>query len=1308
MSAGPVGGNGSFNAEVAGGYAFDTIPSGVSEDGARTYFVTQETLVSEDTDSSSDIYQRENGVTTIVSDDASMSGDPNVAPSYAGISADGSSAFFVTSEALNTDTGPSDTDGSQDVYVRDDGVLKLLSAGEINGNGPFGASFVSFYVGTRWGSGATHDGDYAVFETSEQLTVDDNDSSRDVYGRNLTTGVTARLSRGTGSDNGAFDASFGGMSQDGAHVFFTSTEQILAEDTDSHVDVYDRRPGAATTERVSRGTAGGSGNGAFDASIRGSSTDGTRVFFHTNEQLDVEDLESSQDVYERNLNANTTSMLSGGSAVENEFQTVEVVAEGGTFTLTFDGQTTGDIAYDATGAAFQAELEALSNIAPGDISVVGNGSIYEVYFQGTLGGRDVPLMTADGTNLTGDIHEVWVGGQTEGCCIANGAIPATFARASEDGTRVFFTTGERLAGTDADNQPDIYKRDGSSTIHISQGAVNGNGPFAADFTDGIQFDVSADGSHVFFETNEGLVSGDGDGQQDIYERFGSTTTLVSGNGPTPAYFAGASADGTKAGFLTMDSLLAGDTDGGRFDGYMRVGGVLLLASIGPLNDGVPDNGPYDVNPYSGGASRDGGRVYFQAAERFTADDVDGAEDVYYLATSDAMLQTAPPGGTVSTGGSPTSTDPLETDVTPPGGGLVRITESAPSQAPPVGYSLLGYQAAITANPSTPPTAANPIVLRFRLDSSLLPAGYDESAPGCGHSPSQCVQVFRNGVQAGTCLTPGNASPSPCVDARTQPGGPGGDIEIKVLTLSASNWNFGTPEGTLVVVKNTVPDDPQDFDFTTDSHLSPPTFSLDDDADGTLSNTQTFNGVAPGDHYSVTEAVPAGWVQTSAVCDDGSPVSDIEISAGETVTCTFTNHKQGTIVVVKDATPDDPQDFDFTGGNLSPATFSLDDDGDNGNALSNTRSFDVPPGSGYSLSESVPTGWDQTGATCSDGSPVSNIDVSAGETVTCTFANRKRGRVIVVKDTTPDDPQDFQFSAGGGLSPTSFTLDDDGDNSNALSNTRTFDNVVPGSGYSVSEPPPIPVGWELNTARCDDNSPPSNINVSAGETVTCTFINSAVYVRPAGASPLLVPLVPAYEECTTPNSQHGPPLDQPSCSPATSASQASDFLTVGTPDANGQPAKSVGSIRYSVTVGNLGPPEDADVKLQAKITDVRMKSDLSDYPGSLLGHAMLRITDKSNGSMTPGPTYTQSGTVEDIPFPFGIPCSTTPDPSVGSTCSVMTTANALVGGSNPPALPERKRTIYALEAIEVYDGGNDQIGHTTGDNTLFMKQGIFIP
>ena len=127
--------------------------------------------------------------------------------------------------------------------------------------------------------------------------------------------------------------------------------------------------------------------------------------------------------------------------------------------------------------------------------------------------------------------------------------------------------------------------------------------------------------------------------------------------------------------------------------------------------------------------------------------------------------------------------------------------------------------------------------------------------------------------------------------------------------------------------------------------------------------------------------------------------------------------------------------------MSPASFSLDDDSDA--TLSNTRTFtDVVPGSGFSVSETVPGGWDQTGATCDDGSPVSNVSLSAGEHVTCTFTNRKRGKIVVVKDAQPDDPQNFGFTAGGGLSPTSFTLDDDADGT--LPNSRTFDDVTPGS------------------------------------------------------------------------------------------------------------------------------------------------------------------------------------------------------------------------------------------------------------------------
>ena len=52
----------------------------------------------------------------------------------------------------------------------------------------------------------------------------------------------------------------------------------------------------------------------------------------------------------------------------DEQQTVRTTnATGGTFTLTFDGQTTAPIPYNATGAQIDAALEALSNIGANNI-----------------------------------------------------------------------------------------------------------------------------------------------------------------------------------------------------------------------------------------------------------------------------------------------------------------------------------------------------------------------------------------------------------------------------------------------------------------------------------------------------------------------------------------------------------------------------------------------------------------------------------------------------------------------------------------------------------------------------------------------------------------------------------------------------------------------------------------------------------------------------------------------------------------------------------------------------------------------------
>lgn len=93
-------------------------------------------------------------------------------------------------------------------------------------------------------------------------------------------------------------------------------------------------------------------------------------------------------------------------AAVNEVQQVSIsgTPTGGTFTLTYDGQTTGTIAYNADAATVQAALEALSNIESGDVSATGGalpGTPVDIEFTGQLAAQDVPEMTTDGSGLTG-------------------------------------------------------------------------------------------------------------------------------------------------------------------------------------------------------------------------------------------------------------------------------------------------------------------------------------------------------------------------------------------------------------------------------------------------------------------------------------------------------------------------------------------------------------------------------------------------------------------------------------------------------------------------------------------------------------------------------------------------------------------------------------------------------------------------------------------------------------------------------------------------------------------------------------------
>jgi hypothetical protein len=219
---------------------------------------------------------------------------------------------------------------------------------------------------------------------------------------------------------------------------------------------------------------------------------------------------------------------------------------------------------------------------------------------------------------------------------------------------------------------------------------------------------------------------------------------------------------------------------------------------------------------------------------------------------------------------------------------------------------------------------------------------------------------------------------------------------------------------------------------------------------------------------------------------------------------------------------------------------------------------------------------------------------------------------------------------------------------------------------------------------------------------------ATHVRPKGASPIRVSLAPAFNACTAPNRTHGAPLAFPSCSPPV---QSSNFLTVGTPDANGAAANSVGSLLIKVKA-----TDPADILFTLTITDVRCRpgtaasvcnsanaADGPDYTGDIQANMTIRISDHYNG-----PSLTEAATVQDIPNPINAPCTATADTSVGGTCTVTGCARTCSGPLTPRGDIGGQRTVVEIGQAEVFDGGSDGQAATTTDNTVFLRQGIFIP
>jgi hypothetical protein len=461
----------------------------------------------------------------------------------------------------------------------------------------------------------------------------------------------------------AAPAFYDGNSADGSVAVFSTKDQMVPGDTDQQLDVYVRSFDSSlaeyVTHEVSLGPRGG--NDALPAQYVGMSSDGNEIFFSTRESLVPGDTDSSGDIYMRVLSENRTVLVSqGGDCAGQGCGNGEVEADALPGGISGDGNvvffgtderlssTDTDSAFDIYARDLVSQTTTLVT-APDPSCAVCASEGLDSQFRGTDEAGDRAFYTtaeqlaeADTDGGQEDIYQRDLDAETTSLVSVEGICPPSlpvgqscepsYGGASADGSHVFFETNERVDAGDTDSSQDVYDWSGGATAAlVSTGSTGGNGGANA-----IYAGASPDGTTAYFETDEALIAGDADSAQDVYGRAGGVTTLVSagesgkGNLAVPASFDWASTSGTPAvAFATTEKMTAADTDNGQ-DVYLRSGGVTTLVSTGPEGTG-------EAAAVFAGASNDGARIFFVTSEALVPADTDSSSDIYLRSAGETTL-----------------------------------------------------------------------------------------------------------------------------------------------------------------------------------------------------------------------------------------------------------------------------------------------------------------------------------------------------------------------------------------------------------------------------------------------------------------------------------------------------------------------------------------------------------------------------------------------------------------------------------------------------------------------------------------------
>jgi Tol biopolymer transport system component len=955
--------------------------------------------------------------------------------------------------------------------------------------------------------------------------------------------------------------------------------------------------------------------------------------------------------------------------------------------------------YEAAGGSFQL-------VTPGTTSPFGRVDF-------SLDGSVVAFETSEAllpqdNDFLQDVY-VHAGGVTQlvsaGDFAGSGMFNAYLRDVSEDGSKVFFTTAETIVADDTDRgYTDVFERSGGSTKLISTGPQTG-GEHDAGFGE-----VSSDGSRVVFQTDEALTPADTDATFDVYQRAGGVTTLVStgpvdGPGDHGASFRAAARHGGRVIFYTAEQLVPEDTDT-TLDLYSRASATTTLESTGPADDG---GGGFTLLE----TSEDASVLLFSTTERLVPGHTAGQTGYYRRAGGQTDLIVMYPASdltnapfvlsgdgshvffTTKTNHLPQDTDPNGADIYGWHDGTLELVSTGPgdtnttyAQAPVSSFD--GQRAFFQSR--EPLVPGDPDGLAMDLFERAGGTTFQVSPPGTN---SVAESVTASSPDADKLLL---ASARALTPADTDPGRTDMYLFSRPAPF-ASMW---------AAAASPAPPAPQAGEVQATS--APP---LPSTGNGKLAlNINGRVAMVERDGSGLSYVTEAGWSGFGpAWSPDGSRLAFSRSTAMGTVDPDGTNRtwisEPGNAWTSYPAWSPDGQTIAFL---WKPGADCW--------AIATTRvdgtesKIVVPPGSPCDKQGLV---WSPDGETFlvsgndSYGEPSQIWAIRPGETGATKLTNESGSASN--PDWFPDGSRiAYQLApAGGGAHGDVVRIDADGQNRTLL--------------FAGSAPAWSPDRAELGYVRDSTNSVYDNaidsayLDAPGGRQIFQAGVSTDQiyeldwqpvpggqqgYPRPKGASPVRFSLVPAYYQCADPNRTHGPALSFASCNPPV---QTSDHLTVGTPDANGNPALFYGYLKLRTVNGNPSTPADeADVTIAASLPDIRCRTaiapcasgTLSDYTGRLRARVVMRMTDKLNA-------LGHAITTQDIPLTAAIPCAATPSSAAGSNCTTATSLDALVPGT----VPEGKRSNWQLDQVTIYDGGADG-DPATGVNTIFAVPGIFVP